>query len=207
MQLRPTGWRTWRRPGLQTQVREDLLNHWPLQHRRDVLQLAAAVRAVFQLDLEHPLEQLGPAQPNRTVVRAGRLALGRGRRCDLRGWFGLLGFLRHHLCSQLGVGCKYAVVRAAGVRSLREAKLREHQTNQVQPRSGHQRSQPLHELQRRHHEVRGAVTPSGLELEHDLPSRVGLHALVGQSRPRDVTASLLQPLAASLLRTARRRAG
>jgi len=37
-------------------------------------------------------------------VRTGRLALG--RRCGLHGWFGLL---RHHLRSQLGVWCEYAV--------------------------------------------------------------------------------------------------
>jgi len=124
LQLRPTGGRASRRPGLQTQVREDLFDHWLFHDRRDDLQLAAAVRAVLHVDLEDPLEQLGPAQPNRTVVRTGRLVLG--RRYDLHGWF---AFLRHHLRSQLGVGCQYAVVRAAGVRSLREAKLRGHHTN------------------------------------------------------------------------------
>jgi len=33
-------------PGLQTQVREDLLDHWLLYDRRNDLQLAAAFRAV-----------------------------------------------------------------------------------------------------------------------------------------------------------------
>ena len=88
-----------------------------------------------------------------------------------------------------------AVVRAAKVRSLREAKLRGHQTNQVQSGAWHQRSQPLHELQRRHHEVRDAVSPRGLELEHHLTRGVGLHALVGQGGARDVAAQLLQRLA------------
>ena len=37
LQLRPTGWRTWRRPGLQTQVRDDLLDHRLLEDRRDDL--------------------------------------------------------------------------------------------------------------------------------------------------------------------------
>ena len=150
------------------------------QDRRDDLQLAAAVGAVFHVDLEDPLEQLGPAQLHRVVMLTARLALG--WHCSLRGWF---GFLRHHQRPQFGVGRQDAVVRAAGVRSLREAKLRGHQTNQVQPGPWHQRSQSLHELHRRHYQVRGAVTPSGLQLEHDLPSRVGLHALVGQSRPRE----------------------
>jgi len=62
--------------GLQTQVREDLLNHRLLHDRRDDLQLAAAVRAVRHVDLEDPLEQLSPAQPHRAVMGARRLALG-----------------------------------------------------------------------------------------------------------------------------------
>ncbi len=55
--------------------------------------------------------------------------------------------------------------------------------------------QALHELQRRHHDVGGALVPGGLKLEHDLPGSVALHAFVGQGRPRDVAAKLLQPLA------------
>ena len=118
-------------------------------------------------------------------MRTGRFALG--RRSGLRGWFEFLRHdlrhhMRHHMRAQLGVGRENAVVRAAGVRSLREAKLRGHQTDQVQPRPRHQRRQPLHELQRRHHQVGGAVTPSGLELEHDLAGGGGLHAFVGQRR-------------------------
>ena len=55
--------------------------------------------------------------------------------------------------------------------------------------------QALHELQRRHHDVRGAVAPGGLQLQHDLPGAVALHPLVGQRRPRDGAAKLLQRLA------------
>ena len=58
--------------GLKTQVREDLLDHRLLEDRRDDRQLATAVWAVFHVDLEHALEQLGPAQPHRAVVRAVR---------------------------------------------------------------------------------------------------------------------------------------
>jgi len=102
-------------------------------------------------------------QPHWAVMRARRVELG--GRCGLRRWF---GFMRHPQRAQLGVGCRNAV-----------------EANQVQPRSGHPRSQPLPELQRRHHEMRGAVAPRGLEPEHHLPGRVGLHALVGQGRARD----------------------
>jgi len=106
------------------------------------------------------------AQLNRTGRWCEQVASHPCRRCGRHGWFGLLRHhLRHHQRAQLGVGCQNAM-----------------EANQVQPRSGHQRSQPLHELQRRHHQVRGADAPSGLELEHDLPGGVGLHALVGQSR-------------------------
>ena len=107
-------------------------------------------------------------QPHWAVMRARRVALG--RRCGLRLWF---GFLRRPQRAQLGAGCGNAV-----------------EANQVQP--GHQRSQPLPELQRRHHQMRGAVAPRGLELEHHLPGRVGLHALIGQGRARDVAAQWLQ---------------
>ena len=54
---------------------------------------------------------------------------------------------------------------------------------------------PLHELQRAHHQVRGAVAPGGLELEIHLACIIELHSLVCQRRPGDVTAQLLQPLA------------
>ena len=67
-----TGCCTRRRPGLQSQVREDLLDHRLLQNRRDDLQLAAAVWVVLHVDVEHALEQLGPAQPRRAAATAPR---------------------------------------------------------------------------------------------------------------------------------------
>jgi hypothetical protein len=53
---------------------------------------------------------------------------------------------------------------------------------------------PLRELQRRHHQVRGAVAPRGLELQHDLASDLGSYAFVGQRRTCDVAVQLLQRL-------------
>lgn len=94
----------------------------------------------------------------------------RGRDCRL-------GPLRHHQRAQLGVGAQRAM-----------------EPNQVQTRAGHQRRQPLHELQRRHDQMRGAVALGCLRLEHQLTGGVGLHALVGQGRPGDVAAQLLQRL-------------
>ena len=59
----------------------------------------------------------------------------------------------------------------------------------------YQRGQPLHELQRRHHQVRGPVAPRRLELELHLPCRVELHPLVRQRGAGDAAAQLFQPLA------------
>ncbi len=52
--------------------------------------------------------------------------------------------------------------------------------DQVQPRPRHQRRQPLHEIERAHHNVRRSAAPRCLELELHLPCRVELNALVGQ---------------------------
>jgi len=64
--------------------------------------------------------------------------------------------------------------------------------DQVQPGPGHQRGQSLHERQRRHHDVDGAVAPGRLQLKHDLPSGVAWHPLVCQRRAGDVAAQLLE---------------
>jgi len=107
------------------------------------------------------------------MVRALRLAVG-----GWRGLGGLLGLLWHHHRAQLGIGCQHAM-----------------ETDQVQARPGHQGSQPLYELQRRHHQVRGAVAPGRLERQHDLSGGVALHTFNGQGRAGDVAAQLLQSLA------------
>ena len=65
----------------------------------------------------------------------------------------------------------------------------------MQPGPRHQRRQPLHELQRRHHDVGRAVVPGGLQAQHDLAGAVQLQPFVGDSRARDVSAQLLEPLA------------
>ena len=73
-------------------MREDLFDDRLLQDRRDDLELATAIRAVRQVELEHPLERPGPAQPHRSVVHTVRPALVR---LCLLGW--RLGLLRHLL--------------------------------------------------------------------------------------------------------------
>ena len=63
-------------PGLQSQMREDLLDHRLFQNRRDDLKLTVTVRAVLHFDLEHTLEQPGHA----TQLTCSRPAL---RECPL----------------------------------------------------------------------------------------------------------------------------
>ena len=67
--------------------------------------------------------------------------------------------------------------------------------DQVQPRAGNEGRQPLHEFQRRHHQVRRAVAPRRLLLQYHPAGGVAMHPLVGQRRTRDVAAKSLQPLA------------
>ena len=157
---RRTGWCT----GLQTQVREDLLNHRLFQDRRNDLQLTATIRAVLQAAIKLPHEQLGPAQPHRAVLSAVQLARGEHRMQGRQ--FGLLRLLsRHHQTAQLGVVRQHAK-----------------KVDQMQPRSLHQGCQSLHELQRRLDQMRAAVSPRGLQLEQHLARSVSLYALVGQCR-------------------------
>lgn len=53
-------------------------------------------------------------------------------------------------------------LRAGGVRCLREAKLRGHQTDAVRPRPRDRRGQPLHELQRPQHLASKTPQPAGM---------------------------------------------
>ena len=102
MQRQPTRWYPWRRTGLPSQVREDLLDDRRFQDRRDDLQLTAAVRAVLQVEIEDALEQPGPTEPHRAAVRAVRFAGGGYRRLG-----GRHRIVWNHLGAQLGVGCCY----------------------------------------------------------------------------------------------------
>jgi hypothetical protein len=46
-------------------------------------------------------------------------------------------------------------------------------------RARHQRGQALHEFQRRHHDVRGAVAPGALQLQHDIISAIAFEPFAG----------------------------
>ena len=150
--------------GLQTQVRENPLNYRLFQDRRNDLQLTATIRAVLQAEIEHSRKQLGPAQPYRAVVSAVRLAREAHQFLGRRLW--LLRLLsRHHQSAQLGV------VRQHGKKA-----------GQVQTRSLRQGYQLLHKLQRQLNQMRAAVSPRGLQLEHHLARSVGLYAALTNAR-------------------------
>ena len=51
--------------------------------------------------------------------------------------------------------------------------------SRLKTRPGHQRRQPLHELQRRHHQVGGAVAVSGSDPQFDFCPRACAHGLIG----------------------------
>ena len=85
---------------------------------------------------------------------------------------------RHHQRAPLGVG------RQTAVESI-----------EVQPWPAHLRRQPLHELRRRHDQVRRAVAPRAPELKKELVSGVGLRANFGQCREVDIAKQMLQCLA------------
>lgn len=73
----------------------------------------------------------------------------------------------------------------------------------MQPPPGHKLNQPLHELQQRDDQMRGAVASGGLQLEHQLAGGVGLHAFVGQRRAGDVASDFLEHLGVIGARNAR----
>ena len=79
---------------MQAQVREDPDNHRGFLDGGDDLECAPALRAVFQVDVEHAFEQLRPTHPRRVAVRVlvHRCAvLLRGLRDDRRTQFGVRG--------------------------------------------------------------------------------------------------------------------
>jgi len=123
---------------------------------------SAAVGAVLEVDLEDPLEQPGPADARRPAVCATGLGGVERRRVGI-----LVGTCRHHPRAQLRVGRQHPM-----------------ESDQVQPRTRHQRRQALHELSG---DITKCVVPSrqgGLEPEHHLPGAIALHALVGQRQAR-----------------------
>ena len=66
------------------------------------------------------------------------------------------------------------------------------ETDQMETRAGHQGRQALHELQRLHDDMSGAVFVRTLQLQHDLAGAITLEPFVGDGRPSGIAAELLQ---------------
>jgi len=60
--------------------------------------------------------------------------------------------------------------------------------DQMQVRARHQRGRTLHELQRPHHYMRGAVAVGTLQLQHDLAGAITLEAIAGNGGASDIAA-------------------
>ena len=74
------------------------MREYPDNHRRffdrgDDLQVAATLRAVFEVDIEHALEQTRPAHARRRAVLMVVCIIA-----------GFLRWARHDRCTQAGVG-------------------------------------------------------------------------------------------------------
>ena len=65
----------------------------------------------------------------------------------------------------------------------------------MQPRARHQCGEALHEFQRRHDDVGGAVAPGAFELQHHLACWIALEPFVGNRRAGDIAAPALELLA------------
>ena len=110
---------------------EDLDDDWRMFNRGDDLQGAAAIGTIFNVDIEDPFKQPGPI-----LAWCLPLTLGvTGRR--LGGTFWRSG---NDFTAQLRVGRQRAV-----------------EANQMETRARHQSRQALHELQRLHDDMGGAV--------------------------------------------------
>ena len=166
---RPCRW-TRRRARRQTQVREYPDNQRRLLDGGNDPELPATLRAVFQVELEHALEKTRPAHARLSAVRL----FARGHADTLRQ-------ARHDRGTQPGIGREHSM-----------------KADQVQPRARHECCQALYELQRRHPDVRGAVAPRALELQHDITRAIALEPLVGDRGARDVPAQAFERLALML---------
>ena len=62
-------------------------------------------------------------------------------------------------------------------------------------RTRHQRGQAVHEFQRRHLDMRGAVAPGAFQLQHDITSAIALEPFIGNRGARDVAAQAFELLA------------
>jgi hypothetical protein len=132
---------------------EDLGNHGGIYDGGDDRQGAAAVGALFNIDIEYPFEQPSSdgQAPQQGAPRRGRL---RGMGVDRR--------VQNDLGTEPRVGCEHAM-----------------EADEMEPWTGNQGGESLQKLQGWHEDVGRALSIGGLQGKHDLPGTVESKALVG----------------------------
>ncbi len=120
-------------------MREDAYDDSRIFDRGDDLHAPATVRAVFDVDVEDPLEQTRLTQARRRARRVFYSMIS----CTV--------CTRNDRGAQPGIGREYPM-----------------EADQMQARPRHQRGQTLRQLQRRHHDMRGAVAVGTLQLQHNI---------------------------------------
>ena len=148
--------------GRQAEMAEDLDDHRRIFDGGDDLQGAAAVGAAFDVDIEDPFKQPGSARAWCLPLTLGVIGQGLGS---------TLCWSWNDFTAQLRVGRQHAV-----------------EANQMETRARHQGRQTLHELQRLHDDMGGAVFVRTLQLQYDLAGAIALEPFVGDGRPGDIAA-------------------
>ena len=144
-------------------MRENPDDHGQIFDGGDEFQASATMWAVFDVDIEHALEQLRPTHARRRAMGVpGCMCVGLVRPRNDRG-------------AQSGIGREHPM-----------------KVDQKQARPRHQRGEALHDLQRRHHDTSGAVAVGAFEPQHDLAGAVAFEPFVGNGRAGDGAALRVQ---------------
>ncbi len=123
---------------------------------------------MLQVDSEDALEQSGPAQATEV---GGMGCLGRRRSGRVRRG----GGAGDNRGPQLRVGREHAV-----------------EADEMQLGTGDERGQALQELERRHHDMGGAIVVGAFELYHDLTGPVACQPFIGDGRAADVPTKVFE---------------
>src|SRR5262249_32729913 len=153
---------------------EDLVDHRRVCEGGDDLQGTATVGAVLHVDIEDSFEQLGPAHARWFSPSLGVIGRGFGSALWRSG---------NDLTAQLRVGRQHTV-EAACPEPV--------EGDQMETRARYQSRQAFHGLPRLHDDMGGAVFVWALQLRWALAGAVTLETFVGDGRPGDIAAELLQ---------------
>ena len=69
------------------------------------------------------------------------------------------------------------------------------EADEMQPGTGHERGEALHEFERFHHDMGGAVVVGAFELQHDITGTTAFEAFVGNGWTGNVSAQVFELVA------------